>query len=173
MEQVRMANVSRKIEIAANVAIVVVAVLVGVVAVKRFWPSGAEGPGISAGSRISIPGVDWQRNGESLVLALSPQCHFCSESAPFYQRLVKESEASGDARLVGLFPNQVEDGERYLASLGVRLPEVRRGPFPKLGIEATPTLLLVNQEGVVSHVWIGKLTPEKESEVLTQIKRHS
>jgi hypothetical protein len=55
----------------------------------------------------------------------------------------------------------------------VHLPEIHRGSFPKLGIDATPTLLLVNQEGVVSQVWIGKLTPEKETEVLSQIKRHS
>jgi hypothetical protein len=168
-----MNNFSRKIEITANVAIVLVAVLVAFVAVKRFWLSGGEVTGVSAGSRISIPGVDWRQNGESLVIALSPRCHFCTESAPFYQRLVKESAASPGAHLVGVFPEQAENGEQYLAGLGVHLPEVRRGQFPKMGIEATPTLLLVNQEGVVSHVWIGKLTPEKEADVLSQIKRHS
>lgn len=168
-----MNNVSRKIEVAANLAILVVAVLVAAVAVKRFWFSGSDASGVTAGSHISISGVDWRKNHESLVFALSPQCHFCTESAQFYQRLVKEAGASPGTRLVGVFPEQVDSGERYLESLGVHLDEVRRESFPRLGIEATPTLLWVDQDGVVSHVWIGKLTPEKEAEVLSNIRRHS
>ncbi len=172
-----MNSVSRKIEVAANLAILVVAVLVIVVGVKRFLLPGhadAEAGQVAPGATVSVPGVDWRKNGESLVLALSTKCRFCTESAPFYQRLVKETEGNLSPRLVGMFPEQVNDGDQYLHRLGVNLPEVRQGSFEKLGIMGTPTLLLVNQDGIVQRVWVGKLTPEKETEVFGQInKRHS
>ncbi len=33
----------------------------------------------------------------------------------------------------------------------------------------TPTLILVNREGGVKGVWIGKLTPDKESELVAKL----
>jgi hypothetical protein len=172
-----MNSVSRKMEVVANLAILVVAVLVIVVGVKRFLLPGHAGPPetgqVAPGATVFVPGVDWRKNRDNLVLALSTKCHFCTESAPFYQRLVKETEGDMSPRLVGLFPEQTNNGDQYLHRVGVNLPEIRQSSFEKLGIMGTPTLLLINQDGIVQRVWVGKLTPEKETEVLNQInKRH-
>jgi thioredoxin-related protein len=38
-----------------------------------------------------------------------------------------------------------------------------------LGVQGTPTLILVNQDGKVEQSWAGKLPPEQETEVLKRI----
>src|SRR5215813_9898344 len=37
------------------------------------------------GTQLSVPGVSWGDSNQTIVLALSDKCHYCSESAPFYQ----------------------------------------------------------------------------------------
>jgi len=39
----------------------------------------------------------------------------------------------------------------------------------KVGISGTPTILLVDKKGVISDLWVGKLTEEKEAEVLAKL----
>jgi hypothetical protein len=39
-------------------------------------------------------------------------------------------------------------------------------PFEKLGIEATPTLVLVNHEGKVEQAWVGLLMSRQEMDLL-------
>ncbi|HEX8686998.1 MAG TPA: hypothetical protein VF654_10865, partial [Pyrinomonadaceae bacterium] len=58
----------------------------------------------------------------------------------------------------------------YLRELNVPVGEVRQAAFKDLGVRGTPTLLLVNGEGVVTGSWFGKLSPEKEEEVLGRLK---
>jgi hypothetical protein len=169
-----MNSVTRKLEVASNLAIITLAIVISILGVKRFFfadtANARNAQRAKPGFTVSVPGIDWRRNGQSLVLAFSPSCHFCTESAPFYQRLVKETTTDPTIRLVGVFPESADDGEAYLRNLGVSFPTVIKGSFDKLGVSGTPTLLLVNQDGVVSHVWIGKLNPDKEREVLQQIK---
>src|ERR1041384_717601 len=78
-------------EVSANVAIVLVAVtVIGVIAKQYLLPRQPPKPpaGIAAGTKLSIRGVDWAQNESTLIVALQKGCHFCSESAPFYQQLV-------------------------------------------------------------------------------------
>src|SRR5215831_18047089 len=85
----------KRIEFAANVAIIAVALLLSVVLVKRFignsTPPGAGAAlnTIKAGEKISLPNTDWSQSDRHLVLVLQKGCHFCAESAPFYQRLIQ------------------------------------------------------------------------------------
>jgi hypothetical protein len=92
----------RTTELAANIAIVVVALLVMAVVVKQNL-LGSTGSGrhqVSAGEKISVPGVDWSSHDKTVVLAISQGCHFCSESASFYQRVAQAVRANSDAQLV-------------------------------------------------------------------------
>jgi hypothetical protein len=174
-----MANkLTKGLEVSANVAIIVVAVLLCVVLVKSYVlpaPAARPGAGESAGMRgalkrgdaVTVSGIDWQQNGKTLLLALSTTCHFCTESGPFYQRLVKER---GDTRLVALVPQAEEEGQAYLRGLGVGIDEIRHVGFRDMGLTGTPMLLLVDEKGVVSDVWVGALTPNKEEEVMSRIR---
>ena len=168
-------NLSRRLEVAANVAIIVVAVLVCVVLVRTYLLGGSakpqqQSPAPAVGSKVSVSGVDWGKNGRTLVLVLQKGCHFCSESAPFYQRLVRDTAGREGLRLIAVLPQQVEEGRQYLNDLGVSIDEVRQASPSDLGVRGTPTLLLVDGSSTVTDSWVGKLPPDKEEEVLHRLK---
>jgi thiol-disulfide isomerase/thioredoxin len=160
------------IETSANVAIILAAVLLAAVLVKqqlldgtRTQASGPQ-PGVAVGVKLMVPDAYCNENKKTLLLALSTTCHFCTESAPFYQRLVKES----GVRLIAVVPQGVDEGRLYLNRLGVPISEVRQMSLDSIGVAGTPTLLLVDDEGRVSGKWVGKLNPEREADLLRQAR---
>ncbi len=162
----------KKIELLANVAIIVIALLLGAVLVKRYLmtDSQASRPAaeqIRPGTKIDLPGVDWSKSQQTLVLALSDGCRYCTESAAFYQRLAKEKASAGGVRLIAVLPQEVSQGQTYLSKLGVAVDEVRQSTLSTIGVSGTPTLLLVDNNGAVKQSWLGKLPPDKETEVLS------
>jgi hypothetical protein len=165
----------KKVELLANVAIIVIALLLGAVLVKRYlMPTAQTSPPAAAqiqpGTKINLPGVDWGKSDQTLVIALSEGCRFCSESADFYQRLAKEKASAGGVRLIAVLPQEVSQGQTYLSKLGVVVDEVRQSPLGAIGVSGTPTLLLVDNKGTVKQSWLGKLPPDKETEVLSHFQ---
>jgi hypothetical protein len=159
----------------ANVAIIIVAALLGLVVIKNYLITTPEPKTDSVAvdaeprnqTKISIPDVDWLKNGQTLVLALSTTCHFCTESGPFYQRLVK---ASGSTHLVAVLPQSVDEGKRYFEKLGVSVDEIKQASLSSIDVRGTPTLLLVNSDGIVVNTWVGKLQVAGEAEVLSKMQ---
>jgi|SRR2546423_4618552 len=164
------------IELAANIAIIVAAVLLCVVLVKNQFASNSTlsanydhlNPNNEVKEKINLPEVDWQKNGQTLLLTLSTTCHFCTESATFYRRLKQESN---DTHLVAIFPQPTSEGEDYLKKLAVSVDEVRQVPFENLNVRGTPTLMLIDSNGEVKDSWVGKLPPNQETQVLTRLKQ--
>jgi hypothetical protein len=176
-----MNKLAQKLEIASHVAILLVAVLISVVLVKTYLipgpktkndvrdaPLAAKGMGEAeiVGKKISLSDVDWTRNDRTIVMALSTGCRFCTESASFYKQLAQKRAEQGKVRLIAVLPQPIEAGRKYLSELGVSVDEVRQLPPSSIGVHGTPTLLLVSKEGVVTGAWKGKLSPDKELEVL-------
>jgi hypothetical protein len=167
---------AKRIELVANLAIIVVATLLAVVLVRSYLlrrPSATQTTatsGIRAGTNLSLPGVDWSANGQTLVMALSTQCHFCTESAPFYQRLAQERAKNPNLRLIAVFPQATPEGQEYLKGLGVNVDDVRQSKLESLGVSGTPTLIMANNQGIVEDSWRGRLTGDKEAEVLRRLK---
>jgi hypothetical protein len=133
----------------------------------------AKTQGISTGSQAAVPGVNWEENKQTLVLVLRDGCHFCTDSAEFYRRLAKEGGARGSTKLVAVLPGIVGDSRRYLDGLGVPVTEIRQSQFGTLGVSGTPTLLLVNDKGVVTRSWVGQLPAYKEAEVINAMRGES
>lgn len=172
-----MSNVSKKIEMAANIAIIVVALILGGILVKQYYfDDNRDVRGVNAelripaGTRIPLPDIDWADNKQTLLLFLSTDCRFCSESAPFYQRLVQATIGQRDIRLVAVLPQEVNRSREYLKELGLSIEEVKQASFKSIGVRATPTLTLVDSAGVVISAWIGRLAAGQESEVLSRLK---
>ena len=165
-------NLLKKTELLANISIIIVAVIIGFVVIKRFvlpTQPPAMNDGIKIGSKVSLPDVDWSHSDRNLVFVLQKGCHFCSESAPFYQRLARQVSGRGDVRLIAALPQDVKEGGQYLSDMGVPIGEIRQATPASLGAQGTPTLLLVDHTGAVSDVWVGKLPPDKESEVMRRL----
>ena len=169
-----MNSLSKKLELIANVAIIVVALLLGAVLVKRYLlPQTTNARAVDAriqpGTRLSLPGMEWGRSDKTLLLVLSTQCHFCTESAPFYQRLAREQSRVGRARLVAVLPQSVAEAQKYLGEHGIAVDEVRQLSPDAVGAAGTPTLIMLDSAGSVVESWVGKLPPDKESEVITRL----
>jgi hypothetical protein len=173
-----------KMEFIANLATTVAAVLVSVVVVKTYLlpaSSARNGPfaartaqsAIAEGTSLKgrLAGVDWSRNGETLVLAISTHCHFCTESTPFFRRISEEKRK--DIKLLAVLPESTAEGEQYLSREGVHVDNISQVSLDGAGLAGTPTMLLVDSSGVVKHLWFGKLDPSAQEQVLALIRGKS
>lgn len=167
-------NLVKKIEVFANIAIIVVALIIGVVLVKKFFftNSTANQPKetISVGSKINLNQVDWAKNGYTLLLVLSKDCRFCAESIPFYQKISQEFSQNDKVKLVAVFPEDTASAKEYLQSNNITVSEVYQATPPAIGVRGTPTLLLINEKGEVMENWLGKLPESDEKKVFERLK---
>lgn len=163
----------KHLELATNLIVILLALLLGSIAINRFVLTKEPAPRPPAasmlGKKIELAEVDWSRTDRHLVLVLQKGCHFCSESAPFYQNLIKAFGQRPDIDLVAALPQPVNESKEYLSGLGVSIPQIRQADPMSLGATGTPTLLLVDRSGIVKEVWVGKLSPAKEQEVLNKL----
>lgn len=170
-----MSSLPKRIELLANVAIIVVAILLGVVLVGRYLrptppaPEDVERAQIEPGTKLSLPSVDWSRSDQTLLMVLSTNCHFCTESAPFYQRLAREKAKHKDVSLIAVMPQSVGEAQKYLDEHGISVDEVRQVDPRATHTRGTPTLIMVDRAGSVVASWVGKLPAEKEAEVLNRL----
>jgi hypothetical protein len=111
----------KRLETIANIAIIVVAILLSVVLVKNFiLTRAADGNhqharnSIRKGEKVPLQNMDWAKNSKTVLLALQKECRFCSESAPFYQRLVQGTAQRSDVHLVAVLPQATESGPEIL-----------------------------------------------------------
>ena len=160
---------ARKLEVVTNAAILVVSCLIGWVVVDRYLLKTSSRPTIEPGDSISLPDTDWTRNGRTLVLVLQDGCKFCSESAPFYRKLVALEAKAANVHLMAILPQSRDDGARYLDRIGVSIADVRLMRLREIRIRGTPTLLLVGHRGVVEKIWVGRLSGEREADLLKSV----
>jgi thioredoxin-related protein len=165
----------KRIELITNVSIIIVAVLLTALAIRSFLSdrsADAHKPPpdiIKPGMKFLLPGVDWSKKDSHLVLVLQKGCHFCSESAPFYRRLVEGLANRTDLELIAALPQNAADAQQYLNEIQVPVVEVRQANMATIKVYATPTILLVDKTGMVTDLWRGKLQPDKELEVLNRL----
>lgn len=174
----RAGSFSNGLQATANIATIIAACLLSVVLVKNYLLSGPALrppvrtptiPTVSVGNNLKsqLSDVNWSANGETVLLALSTHCHFCSESAPCFRQL---SQKSGNTfKIVAVLPESVTASQDYLEREGVHVDQLRQMPLDRVGIVGTPTMLLLDRSGTVTKFWIGKLKPEEQSAALKAI----
>ena len=158
-------RVRRIAEIAANIAIVIVAIVI----IGNFlWPRlrskqkpSAPAVAPAVGSTVTLSGVDWQKNGNTLVMVLQKGCRFCEESAPFYQRL-HDQRSGQQPRMVAVIPGDKAETVRYLSDHGVLANDIINTSLEDIKVDYTPTLLLVDQSGHVRALgWVSLMKVER------------
>lgn len=162
-------GMAKKIELAANIGILITVVLVIILFVRNYTQRQSDPTRtVALGSKFALKDVNWQANGKNLVFAVSTTCHFCSESAGFYRKLVEECKQQ-HVHTIAVLPQTPAEAQAYLTGEGVSVDEIRQAALPDLDIPGTPTLVLVDPAGVVKRVWVGKLPSTKEDEVTTTL----
>ena len=164
---------NKRLEAAAYVSIIVLALVTSGVLVKRYWldrrAAAPRDPRIVAGTKLSLPALNLGRSERTLILGLSTTCHFCTESAPFYRKLAEEASKLADVRLVAVLPQPAAESRQYLEKLGVRV-EVVEASLDSVSASGTPTLILVDKAGVVRKSWVGRLPEREEADVIAHLK---
>ena len=133
--------------------------------------------GPQLGALLTLPNTDWGANHYTLVVALQAGCQWCEASADFYRDLVRSN--SGTAfHTVAVLPQTVPQATSFLRSINVKFTDVRQLDLFRLGVQSTPTLILVDNSGHVDSTWIGKLSPKQEETVfdklgVTRVEDHS
>ena len=161
-----------KIEVVANVAVILLAVVIGSVYLRdRFSAHGPEPNEVKAGDRLArLDGWDWGAHDRSLVLVLKKGCHFCEDSAPFYQRLAaQQQEARSNTAIVAVFPDAADAVKEAVQAEALGVHALAGVPLEKLKVSGTPSVLLVDRNGTVVNVWIGMLSPRQELEVMRAV----
>ena len=160
-------NLRADIELGAQIVIAVAVVVAAGVLVKRTvlprQVNPSSFPRISAGERLSVPNVDWERNKKSLVFFLKKDCVYCTSSAPFYRQLIEDASKRNVTSLA-ILPNSVDEARKYLQYLELPIENVQTGPLSSYKISGTPTVLFVDSQGIVRSAWFGA-QPEREKEM--------
>jgi len=130
-------------------------------------------PGVftySVGDRMEAAQVfEFSKSRLTLIMALRSTCRFCNESMPFYQKLPAVRPRLDGVRLLTV--SEEPDGvfRSYLTDHKLALDHAAALPLADMKIVVTPTLLAVDSQGIVRGSWVGKLTPEKEQQVVRMV----
>lgn len=171
-----MGKLSDKLEIAANALIIVASLTFLVFVGQRFIfgsisanrPAEVRGP--AAGSKMLLSGFEFGTHPKTLLLVLSESCRYCTESMPFYKRMLDQSQAE-DVNIVAVLNGNPDVGTKYLADNGISNIPVVQASLSDLNTNATPTVILTDRQGFVTRSWVGRLPVDKEVEVIDLIKR--
>lgn len=172
----RHANVAlwRMIDRASQLAFLAGCIALIVVAVGRYGgarsdESRADGSILRGETVPQIPTVDFGSADRTVLVAIDPSCIHCTNSMPFYSKLVAQTaRAKRNVRVVFAARHAADATRTYLERHGVRPDSVVPTPLT-LSIRGTPTLLVIDASGKVLGGWFGRLNPEQEEMVLTMV----
>ena len=166
----------------ANIAIILVCAIAAVVLVRnQFFPKAQPGPGgmpqVEKGEQYDqLKAVVPAGSNRALVVAVSPGCHFCTESIPFYKNIIDQRNQKNSAvKFIAAVPasEKPEEAQQLVAEETQKFTAGGAQPdgmvnidFAAIKVPGTPTLMLVDNTGKVLDVWVGKLDAKGEKQVL-------
>jgi rhodanese-related sulfurtransferase len=155
-----------------NIAILLVAVILSAVLVKKllFRSAHTDDYRIAANATLIMEGVNWADSERTVLLALQKECKYCSESAEFYRRLAAAIASQNKTRLIAVFSEKEFQAEAYLNQLGLQIRDPRFASLSSLGIRSVPTLAILDRNGVVTDMWVGKLSPLEEKALMSKLQ---
>jgi hypothetical protein len=163
------------IEFGAQIIVTIAVLVVAGVIIKRHAfpprPIPLNEQRISAGERLNLPDVDWKRTQKTLVFFLNKDCYYCTSSAPFYRQWIEEASKGQNVSLVAVLPNSAEEAKTYIQSIKLPIDDIHTGPLASYRIPGTPTVLLVNDSGIVERVWFGGVSG-KEKQMREELRQH-
>jgi hypothetical protein len=132
--------------------------------------SDAPPPQIATAVTISRAlGVDFAKATHTLILVIQQDCIYCTNSMPFYRRLIQERtlRQAQSLQIVIAAPwrDRDTDIDSYLASEKIQPDAVIFPSAADIPVRMTPTLLLADSTGAIIKAWPGFLSSAVEQEV--------
>jgi len=160
-----------RLEKFTNVAIIAMCVMTSAFLVRVSFfkpePRAQEAPYEKGEIIPSVQGVDYSHSKGTVILVVSSNCHFCTESMAFYQALGKHARAENNSRfrLVVAGLQSERTLAEYVSRYGVDYSAVVTLNPEKVKFTATPLLVLVNAGGRVIRSYQGKMTAKQQSQL--------
>jgi peroxiredoxin len=138
---------------------------------------------VSAVSTTDLDGCPYELNyykdgRHRLLLFFSPNCPYCQQQSPLWRDLLDKVDSNRIA-VVGIVSDR-EDPKSVSAHVDGAGYFKTRTPLPVVFFDdeslatykltATPTTLLINEEGKVEHAWVGKWDSSKATEVAAAVR---
>lgn len=163
----------------ANIAIIVTCVVALALMVNRFFfskpamPPGGGPPQAEVGEQFDqIRQVLPAGSQKALLVVLSPTCGYCDQSMPFYKRLIDERNQKGSGvKIIAVVPAEeakAPEAQKFAAE-GVKPDSLVTIDFASIKVPGTPTVLLVDNQGKVLDVWVGKQNPDGEEKIIATL----
>jgi hypothetical protein len=159
------------LEAAANVSFVIgVVLLVSFSAIRTFstpaHPSAQEGVAVGTSLMPDEHSSAWPNR--TVLVVVSSTCRFCTASMDFYRQLSQQVARNAKLSIRFVSAESADTLSGYLQRNG--LAGVQIGPLPPgYSIGGTPTLLMLDRDGRVSHGWLGQLSSEQEEQVVAAV----
>ncbi len=163
-----------KVEVAANVVVILLAVVIGSVFLMERFAAPGPGPNeVKVGDQLpGLHAYNWNAHERTLVLALRNGCHFCEASMPFYRKLTQLEQSNQiGVHLIAVFPDDPAVVRQVVETQQLTIEVVAGFELGQVKVQATPTLMLVDEQGRVSKVWMGELPAAEEAEVIAAISK--
>ena len=173
-QDAKTARLARRLEIAANVGILVI---VGIALILFALPFIIRGQRpverkIAVGTRLDLPGITVTDAQLSVLLILSTNCRFCTQSMPLYRRLSSERRHL-DFALFAAFPEPLTDAGAYLRANSLKVDGLFRAKPSELHATGTPTVVLLDRDRTVLASWVGQLPATLEGAIFEHLKGRS
>ena len=164
-----------KLETATHVVLIGLCLLAGGILIEQrfFSAPDEEPPGLRnmVGREVKLPGADWNAAPVSVLLEISSTCRFCNESMPFYRQLMAARQAAAaKVPVIVASRDAVAVIRKHLADEQVDVDKVLHSRLDDFA-PVTPTVYVVDAKGVVRRMFIGKLDPSGEKELLSIVER--
>lgn len=162
------------LDVTTNVAVVLFAIVAIGALVKNYLAPQHANASVSIRKGTVFPkiaGLDYTQAPRTLILALNVDCRYCTRSIPFYNSLAAANQQNGDqVNITAAFINK--DAallKSYAEEKQLAVQTVAGVDLDKLGVQTTPTLILVDNAGKVLDSWRGELATDGEREVFAAL----
>ena len=127
-------------------------------------------PAYSAGQQIDVPAAWYSASPRTLLVFAREACGACQKAQPFLKQLVAGVTTSGRAAVVMAHPaaSAIEDAV-FAKAIGVGEGSLH-AVTANLRVKATPTIVLVDQQGAILAAWEGAGKEDKQAEISKTIE---
>ena len=169
----------RLVRRASVVASIALALMLGATVMYIGWPRVASALGVRtapppappayvAGEPIDVPAAWYAGAPHTLIVFARASCAACEKAQPFLTQIVARMNGRGGGAVMAHPPGAPKDDRQFGRSLGVADDHIVQ-TTPGLRVRATPTIVLVNRQGVIVDAWEGAGTADRQAAILKSI----
>lgn len=148
-----------------NIVTIIVAVAFIALVIQRYVvPSAPTSKEPQVGRSVTLSDFEPSAHNKNVLLVLMKGCRFCEASMGFYKTLLEQNRGTG-VKFVVVFPRDSKDIDAYLRTYGITDIDVKYSELSEIDVDATPTIIVTDENGLITKAWVGKLSSEKEKEV--------